>query len=89
MRRYALRAYINRERWNTTCGALYWARLILQEKLEMKNPLSRLWKDEDGQDLSEYALLVTLVALGSVAAMGNLSQAISKTFSSAAANMTT
>jgi pilus assembly protein Flp/PilA len=55
----------------------------------MKNLLSRLWKEEDGQDLTEYALLVTLVALGSVAAMGSLSQAISKTFSSAAANMTT
>ena len=42
----------------------------------------------DGQDLTEYALLVVLVALGSVAAMGSLSSAISKTFSSAAANMT-
>jgi Flp pilus assembly pilin Flp len=60
-----------------------------KEKLEMKKLLSRLWKEEDGQDLTEYALLVTLVALGSVAAMGSLSQAISKAFSSAAANMTT
>ena len=55
----------------------------------MKNLLARLWKEEDGQDLTEYALLVVLVALGSVAAMGSLSQAISKAFSSAAANMTT
>ena len=55
----------------------------------MKKILSQLWKEEDGQDLTEYALLVTLVALGSVAAMGSLSQAISKSFSSAAANMTT
>lgn len=55
----------------------------------MKNLLSRLWKEEAGQDLTEYALLVVLVALGSVAAMGSLSSSISKAFSSAAANMTT
>jgi pilus assembly protein Flp/PilA len=55
----------------------------------MKELLSRLWKEEDGQDLTEYALLVVLVALGSVAAMGSLSQAISKAFSSASANLTT
>jgi Flp pilus assembly pilin Flp len=54
----------------------------------MRILLSRLWKEEDGQDLTEYALLTVLVALGSVAAMGSLSSAISKTFSSAAANMT-
>ena len=39
----------------------------------MRNLLYRLWKEEDGQDLTEYALLVVLVALGSVAAMGSLS----------------
>jgi Flp pilus assembly pilin Flp len=55
----------------------------------MKTLLSRLWKEEHGQDLTEYALLVVLVALGSVAAMGSLSHAISKAFSSAAANITT
>jgi Flp pilus assembly pilin Flp len=54
----------------------------------MRILLSQLWKEEDGQDLTEYALLVVLVALGSVSAMGSLSSAISKTFSSAAANMT-
>jgi pilus assembly protein Flp/PilA len=55
----------------------------------MKDLLARLWKDEDGQDLTEYALLVVMVALASVAAMGSLSQAISKAFSSAATNLTT
>ncbi len=55
----------------------------------MKNLLLRLWKEEDGQDLTEYALLVVLVGLASVAAMGTLSAAISKAFSSAAACMTT
>ena len=57
--------------------------------LDMKNILSRLWKEEDGQDLTEYALLLVLVALGSVTAMGSLSKAISQAFSSASANLTT
>jgi pilus assembly protein Flp/PilA len=60
-----------------------------EEHLKMKNLLSRLWKEEEGQDLTEYALLVVLVALGSVAAMGSLSQALSKAFSAAAVNLTT
>ena len=55
----------------------------------MRDLLYQLWKEEDGQDLTEYALLVVLVALGSVAAMGSLSTAISKAFSSAATNLTT
>lgn len=55
----------------------------------MKNLLSRLWKEEEGQDLTEYALLLVLVALVSVAAMSTLGTAISKAFSSAAVNLTT
>ena len=54
----------------------------------MKKLLSRLWKEEDGQDLTEYALLVVLVGLASVTAMGSLATAISKAFSSAAVNLT-
>jgi pilus assembly protein Flp/PilA len=55
----------------------------------MKDLLSRLWKEEDGQDLTEYALLLVLVALGSIAAMGSLALAISQAFTSAATNLTT
>ena len=54
----------------------------------MKALLHRLWKEEEGQDLTEYALLIVLVALGSVAAMGSLATAISTAFSSAAVNLT-
>jgi Flp pilus assembly pilin Flp len=36
--------------------------------------LKRLWSDETGQDLTEYALLVVLVALGAVAAMSSLNE---------------
>ena len=37
----------------------------------MKTILARLWKEEEGQDLTEYALLLVLVAL---AAIGSLSR---------------
>ena len=47
----------------------------------------KLWKDEKGQDLTEYALLVTLLALAAITSMSGLSSAISKTFSSAAVNL--
>jgi Flp pilus assembly pilin Flp len=53
----------------------------------MGSTVSGLWKDEQGQDLTEYALLVTLVALAAIAAMSSLATALSQTFSSAAANI--
>ncbi len=51
--------------------------------------LQWLWKEEQGQDLVEYALLVVLLSLGALAAMKTLASAISDTFSNAAANLTT
>jgi len=55
----------------------------------MKNILKRLWKEEEAQDLTEYGLLLVLIALAAVAAMSNLGTAISNTFASASSNMTT
>jgi pilus assembly protein Flp/PilA len=55
----------------------------------MKNLLTRLWREDDGQDLTEYALLVVLVALGSLAAMSSLATNISLAFSKAGSNLTT
>jgi len=54
----------------------------------MKVLLRRLWQEEEGQDLVEYALLVVLVGLAAIGAMGSLAAAISKAFSSAAQNLT-
>lgn len=51
--------------------------------------LKRLWSDETGQDLTEYALLVVLVALGALAAMSSLANNISLAFSAAGSNLTT
>ncbi len=49
----------------------------------------RLWKDESGQDLTEYALLLVLLSLAAVASLGTLASAINQAFSNAATNLTT
>ena len=54
----------------------------------MKNLMSRLWNEEAGQDLVEYGLLVSLVAVAAVASMQSLASAISDVFSSAVGNLT-
>ena len=54
----------------------------------MKNLFRRLWQEEEGQDLVEYALLVVLIALGAVAAMKGLASAISDAFNNATQNLT-
>ena len=55
----------------------------------MKNLFVRLWREEEGQDLTEYALLVVLLALAAVAGIKGLATAISSTFANAAANLKT
>jgi pilus assembly protein Flp/PilA len=49
----------------------------------MMNFLKRLWKDEEGQDLIEYGLLLVLIALLSVAMITGIGQAVNKIFSNA------
>jgi pilus assembly protein Flp/PilA len=53
----------------------------------MKRLLMRLWRDEEGQDLVEYGLLLVLIALAATAAMGTLASAISNAFVNASANL--
>lgn len=53
----------------------------------MKNLLARLWREEEGQDLTEYALLLVLVALAAIGSMGTLAEAINGTFASAASTL--
>jgi pilus assembly protein Flp/PilA len=55
----------------------------------MKETLMQLWRDEAGQDLTEYALLMVLVALAAVVSMGTLAKAISNVFANAATNLST
>jgi pilus assembly protein Flp/PilA len=48
----------------------------------------RLWKEEEGQDLVEYALLVALVALAATAGMNVLATKINTTFTNLGASLT-
>jgi len=54
----------------------------------MKLLMTRLWKEEEGQDLTEYALLLVLLSLAAVSALGTLANAINNAFSKAASNLT-
>ncbi|HEV2275783.1 MAG TPA: Flp family type IVb pilin [Acidobacteriaceae bacterium] len=53
-----------------------------------KKILSRLWKDESGQDLIEYALVAGLIALGAVVAMGTLGDTIKNSFDTVGSELT-
>jgi pilus assembly protein Flp/PilA len=55
----------------------------------MKNLMIRLWKEDEGQDLTEYALLLVLLSLAAVGTLGTLASAINSVFNQAATNMTT
>jgi pilus assembly protein Flp/PilA len=53
----------------------------------MGNSLKSLWKEEEGQDLVEYALVAALVGLASVVALNNVASLVIAAFTNAAANM--
>jgi Flp pilus assembly pilin Flp len=55
----------------------------------MKTALIRLWREEEGQDLTEYALLLVLLSLAAVASLSSLAQAINNVFSEAVGNLST
>jgi Flp pilus assembly pilin Flp len=54
----------------------------------MSEQLKMLWRDESGQDLTEYALLLVLMALAAVTTLGTLAKAVNGVFTNAAANLT-
>ena len=54
----------------------------------MKNLVVRLWKEEQGQDLTEYGLLLVLVAMAAIASMQTFASAISTVFGSASTSLT-
>lgn len=58
---------------------------LLQQHCEetMKDVLVRLWKDEDGQDLVEYGLLLVLIALISISFVRGIGVTLSAIFSNA------
>ncbi len=62
---------------------------LQMEGQDMKDLMLRLWREESGQDLTEYALLLVLLSLAAVASLGTLASAINNAFSNAATNLTT
>jgi pilus assembly protein Flp/PilA len=58
-----------------------------EEDIEMKSLLKRLWIEEEGQDLTEYALLLALIALGAILAMNSVASAINGVFQNAATKL--
>lgn len=46
----------------------------------MRKLLKSLWKEEEGQDLTEYALLLVLISLFAVTAVGRLGSDVSNVF---------
>ena len=55
----------------------------------MSKLAKRLWQDESGQDLTEYALLLVLIALVCVITIKTLGQAISNVYTNASTNLST
>ncbi len=55
----------------------------------MANVWLRLWREEEGQDLTEYALLLVLLSLAAIGSLGTIASAINGVFAKAAANLNT
>jgi pilus assembly protein Flp/PilA len=57
-------------------------------KNNMMNLMKRLWKEEEGQDLIEYALLIALIALAATVGMGSLATKINTEFGNLGTDLT-
>ncbi len=55
----------------------------------MKDLVGRLWTEENGQDLTEYALLLALLALGAIATVRTLATTVNNVFQNSASNIAT
>jgi pilus assembly protein Flp/PilA len=53
----------------------------------MKNLLVRFVREDEGQDLVEYALLITFIALACIIGMQNLGTAINNKYNSISASL--
>ncbi|MBV8673335.1 MAG: Flp family type IVb pilin [Acidobacteriaceae bacterium] len=53
----------------------------------VKQMMKNLLKDESGQDLIEYALVAAVIALGAIAAMKGLTNAIGNGFNTVGNNL--
>jgi Flp pilus assembly pilin Flp len=53
----------------------------------MKRIAKRLWSEEEGQDLTEYALLLVLLVLAAIGSLGSVASAINGVFAKAVTNL--
>jgi Flp pilus assembly pilin Flp len=49
--------------------------------------VKKLWKDEEGQDLVEYGLLLVLIAVVAIASIGKVGSVVSNLWSNAASTL--
>jgi len=56
-------------------------------RMNMRILLARLWNEESGQDLVEYALVAALLGLSSIAALNSVAALLTSAFTNAVANM--
>ncbi len=54
----------------------------------MSTLLRRLHKEEEGQDLIEYALIGLIIALGALAGMGQLASSLNSEFTKLGSSLT-
>ena len=54
----------------------------------MREVVETLWRQEDGQDLTEYALILVLISLVALAILQTIGSTVSNTYSIAASNLT-
>ncbi len=55
----------------------------------MRTLVTRLWNEEEAQDLTEYALLLVLLSLAAIGSLSTIATAINGVFANAAANLNT
>ncbi|MFY9532091.1 MAG: hypothetical protein WBC04_21435 [Candidatus Acidiferrales bacterium] len=53
----------------------------------MKQLAEKLWRQEEGQDLTEYALLLVLLVLAAIGSLSSLATAINGVFAKAVTNL--
>lgn len=54
----------------------------------MKNKLSELLREEEGQGMTEYGLIIALVAIAVIVALGSLSDGLNDIFGKATDTLT-
>lgn len=56
--------------------------------ISLRNETIRFWKETDGQDLVEYALIVAAIALGTIAVVKDIAAALNSVYQSILTGLT-